>query len=186
MKFCPGPSQRASRMACIHEVVQTVPGRRRGDSQRHADPPVRVRHWRSPVDRARSTDQADLVRAGADDRSRRATTSASHRCLQETPPCRLCAAGNCADGGRGGTQINQPAAGGRVSSDWLGKSWACPRAGNRHWPARPQRGRIDQGSTMNGSIMSLSSCSTMWQWWTYFWGAVTPSGRSNFARMVVK
>jgi hypothetical protein len=23
-----------------------------------------------------------------------------------------------------------------------------------------------QGSTMNGSIMSLSSCSTMWQWWT--------------------
>jgi hypothetical protein len=24
--------------------------------------------------------------------------------------------------------------------------------------------RAGQGSTMNGSIMSLSSCSTMWQW----------------------
>jgi hypothetical protein len=24
----------------------------------------------------------------------------------------------------------------------------------------------DQGETVNGRIMSLSSCSTMWQWWT--------------------
>jgi hypothetical protein len=26
----------------------------------------------------------------------------------------------------------------------------------------------------------------MWQWYTYFCGAVTPAGRSNFARIVVK
>jgi hypothetical protein len=37
-------------------------------------------------------------------------------------------------------------------------------------PLRPLFGlaenerRAGQGSTMNGSIMSLSSCSTMWQW----------------------
>ena len=43
-----------------------------------------------------------------------------------------------------------------------------------------------QGMTVNGRIMSLSSCSTMWQWYTYFWGAVTFLGNSNFARMVVK
>jgi len=52
-------------MACIHEVVQTVPGRRRGDSQRRADHPVRVRHWRSPVDRARSTDRRGCARPRA-------------------------------------------------------------------------------------------------------------------------
>ena len=70
MKFCPGPSQRASRMAYIHDVVQTVPGRRRGDSQRRADHPVRVRHWRSPVDRARSTeaDQQGMTRASVSER----------------------------------------------------------------------------------------------------------------------
>ena len=38
-------SQRASRAACIHKVVHTVPGRRPGgDSQRRADHLVRVRH----------------------------------------------------------------------------------------------------------------------------------------------
>src|SRR5439155_22606561 len=42
------------------------------------------------------------------------------------------------------------------------------------------------GTTVNGRIISLSSCSTMWQWWTYFCGALTPLGRSNLARMVVK
>ncbi len=26
--------------------------------------------------------------------------------------------------------------------------------------------RRGQGITVNGRIMSLSSCSTMWQWWT--------------------
>src|SRR6266536_4214485 len=45
--------------------------------------------------------------------------------------------------------------------------------------------RVVQGITSNGRIMSLSSCSTMWQWYTYVCGAVTPSGSSNFVRMVV-
>jgi hypothetical protein len=44
----------------------------------------------------------------------------------------------------------------------------------------------DQGTTVNGRIMSLSSCSTMWQWWTYVCGAITPVGKSNFARILVK
>ena len=43
-----------------------------------------------------------------------------------------------------------------------------------------------QAITTKGRIMSLSSCSTMWQWWAYVCGAVTPSGSSNFARIRVK
>jgi hypothetical protein len=31
-------------------------------------------------------------------------------------------------------------------------------------PAVPGVGRLVQGITVNGRIMSLSSCSTMWQW----------------------
>jgi len=35
--ICPGPSQPAPRAACAHEIVQTIPVRRRGDSQQRAD-----------------------------------------------------------------------------------------------------------------------------------------------------
>src|SRR5690348_8004469 len=81
--ICPGPSQPAPRAACAHEIVQTIPVRRRGDSQQRADHldlrvrrtslPWRLGAYRSAATRAcgvaarpRSvTSDAALLRAGS-------------------------------------------------------------------------------------------------------------------------
>jgi hypothetical protein len=47
---------------------------------------------------------------------------------------------------------------------WTPRNGSAEQGGSRSPCSRASR--FDQATTPKGRIMSLSSCSTMWQWWT--------------------